>query len=601
MATANFMTIVIPQIFFPVKWISQKNRKEFGLQFFGEKENPKLVPMKKLSTFLCFIIPVLFSCSPEKKEHGLDISTDAAQILKGKALFEQQCSTCHNFNEDAIGPNLSGLTRQIETQWIRQFIKNPAAVIEAKDPRAVELLAKYKSQMPGFPDLNDQDIESLLSYLHTFETLPIPISGDTTANLIPEKVQDSGIRLELEFFTQLPASDSVPPLAKMTKMEPIPGTRRLFINDQRIGLYEVENQKPALYLNLKEKRPAMVSKPGWATGVGSFAFHPDFETNGLFYTSHTEPGGTKPSDFGYTDSLSVFMQWVLTEWKADDPKANVFKGTDREILRIDNASQAHGMQELTFNPNSKNGDPDYGLLYIGYGDGGTAEKRFAAISNHQGKGIYSSILRIDPAGKDGKNGKYGIPKINPFAGKPGMAGEIIAYGFRNPNRVFWDDKGNLHATDIGQHSIEEINRIVPGKFYGWPIREGAFVINPFGSFRALYPLPADDEKIGATYPLIQLEHDETVAIIGGYMVSEGPLKGKFVFGDVPSGRLFFADLNESTSPTVKSWGVTFEGKEISMKTLVNHDRVDLKFGIDADQGVYIMSKTEGKVYKIKAD
>lgn len=542
---------------------------------------------------------MLVSCSPEKQEFGTDISANSEQISKGKALFEQHCSTCHNFNEDAIGPNLSGITRTIDTDWIRQFIKDPALAIEAKDPRALALLEKFKSQMPGFSQLSDQNIEDVITYLHTFQTIPLQIVGDTTSNLIPEKVQDSGIRLELELFTQLPASDSVPPLAKMTKMEPVPGTQRLFINDQRIGLYEIEGQNPVLYLNLKEKRPDLVSKPGWATGLGSFAFHPDFETNGLFYTAHTEPGGTKPSDFGYTDSLGVFMQWIVTEWKADDPKANIFKGIDREILRIDNASQAHGMQELTFNPHSKKGDPDYGLLYIGYGDGGTAEKRFVEISNHQGTGIYSSILRIDPAGKDGKNGKYGIPKINPFAGEPGKAGEIIAYGFRNPNRVFWDDQGKLYSTDIGQHSIEEINRIELGKFYGWPIREGKFMINPFGSFRTLYPLPVDEEKYGVTYPLIQLEHDETVAIIGGYFISEGPLKGKFVFGDVPSGRLFFADLNESPTPTVKSWGVTFGGKEISMKALVNHDRVDLKFGIDSEKNVYIMSKTEGKVYKIK--
>jgi len=555
--------------------------------------------MKKIALIFACLVLIFFSCDQRKKEFGLEISTDASQILKGKSLFEKQCSTCHNFNEDAIGPNLSGLTRQIETRWIREFIKNPAAVIGSKDARAVQLLEKYKSQMPGFSDLTDEDIEAVISYMHTFETLPIPISGDTTANLIPEKIQDSGIRLELEFFTQLPASDSGFPLAKMTKMEPIPGTSRLFINDQRIGLYEIANQQPVLYLNLKEKRPDMVSKPGWATGLGSFAFHPDFQNNGLFYTSHTEPGGTKPSDFGYTDSLGVFMQWVLTEWKAVDPKAGVFKGIDREILRIDNASQAHGMQELTFNPHAKKGDEDFGLLYIGYGDGGTAEKRFPAISNHQGNGIYSSILRIDPTGKDGKNGKYGIPKSNPFAGVTGKAGEVIAFGFRNPNRIFWDNNGQLHSTDIGQHSIEEINRIVPGKFYGWPIREGTFVINPFGSFRSLYPLPVDDKKFGVSYPLIQLEHDETVAIIGGYLVSDGPLKGKFVFGDVPTGRLFFADLNESESPSVKTWGVMFEGKEISMKTLVSHDRVDLKFGIDAENNVYIMSKTEGKVYRIK--
>ena len=562
-------------------------------------ENPKLATMKNALLFSLAICLLYASCDTKEEEFGKKISTETNQILNGRSLFEKSCSTCHNFNEDAIGPNLSGVTRQIETSWIREFIQNPAKAIDANDTRALALVAKYKTQMPGFPDLSEQDLDAILSYLHTFETLPLEIVGDTTSNLIPEKIQDSGIRLEVEFFAQLPASDEVSPLAKMTKMEAIPGTKRLMINDQRIGLYELIDQKPVLYLSLKDQRPDMVSQPGWATGVGSFAFHPDFQNNGLIYTAHTEPGGTQKSDFGYTDSLTVFMQWVVTEWKAEDPSTNEFKGTDREILRIDNASQAHGMQELTFNPHSKKGDGDYGLLYIGYGDGGTAEKRFAGISNHKGAGIYSGILRIDPAGKDGVNGQYGIPKINPFAGKPGKAGEIIAYGFRNPNRIFWDEKGTLHATDIGQHSIEEINHIELGKFYGWPIREGTFTINPFGSFRSLYPLPADDEKIGATYPLIQLEHDETVAVIGGYVMPDGPLKGKFVFGDIPSGRLFFADLNESSTPTVKTWGITFEGKEMSLKELFESDRVDLKFGLDHAGQVYIMSKAEGKIYKVK--
>ena len=546
--------------------------------------------------------PLLFlifaACSSqEEKIFGEEISTSSEQILAGRKLFEQNCSTCHNFNENAIGPNLSGLTRHVETDWIKRFIKNPSEFFLAKDERALRLLAIYKTEMPANPNFSDSDLNSILSYLHTFESLPIEILGDTTSNLIPEKIQDSGFRVELEFFAQLPASDTTPALAKMTKMEPIPGTNRLMINDQRIGIYELVDQKPQLYLDLLQQKSDMVSKPGWGTGLGSFAFHPDFLENGLFYTAHTEPGGTQLSDFGYTDSLAVFMQWVLTEWKADSPNAKIFKGTNREILRIDNSSQAHGMQELTFNSNSKKGDPDFGLLYIGYGDGGTAEKRFAHISNHGGAGIYSSILRIDPAGKDGKNGKYGIPKINPFAGVLGKAGEVLAYGFRNPNRIFWDEEENLFATDIGQHSIEEINLIEPGKFYGWPIREGRFMINPFGSFRSLYPLPKDDDKLGVTYPLIQLEHDETVAVIGGYFLPEGKLKGNFIFGDIPTGRLFFADLNQKPSPEVKSLKVIFEGKETTMEELVG-GRVDLKFGIDAEKQVYIMSKNQGKIYKI---
>jgi mono/diheme cytochrome c family protein len=547
---------------------------------------------------IAFLALVLFSCSPEKKEFGLEISTDASQITKGKQLFEQYCSSCHRFDQDAIGPNLSGLTRQVETTWIREFIKNPAAVLEKKDPRALALLEKYRTQMPSYPQLQEGDLDALLSYLHTFSTAPIPMSGDTTSNLIPEKIQDSGIRLELELFAQLPPSDSKPPLAKMTKMEPIPGTSRLIINDQRVGLYELVNQKPQLYLPLLKLRPLLVSQPGWATGLGSFAFHPEFEKNGLFYTSHTEKGKVTTADVAYTDSLAVFMQWVLTEWKASDPQARVFKGTSRELLRVNNASQAHGMQELTFNPTAKKGrDEDYGLLYIGYGDGGTAEAGFPEISNHQGRGMYSGIWRIDPLGTSGKNGKYGIPASNPFAKSKDKAGELYAYGFRNPNRIFWDESGRLFATDIGQHSIEEINRIEAGQFFGWPIREGRFVINPYGSFRSLYPLPAGDQDLGIRYPFLQLEHDELVAIIGGYVVSSGALKGKFVFGDVPSGRLFFVDLNVDNSQA-QTWGIRYQGKEMTLKELVGQDRVDLKFGLDAKKQLYLMSKTNGAVYRV---
>jgi mono/diheme cytochrome c family protein len=554
--------------------------------------------MNKIFLQITFLALVLFSCSPEKKEFGLEISTEASQITKGKKLFEQHCSSCHRFDQDAIGPNLSGLTRQVETEWIRGFIKNPASVLEKKDPRALALLEKYRTQMPSYPQLQEGDLDALLSYLHTFSTAPIPMSGDTTSNLIPEKVQDSGIRLELELFAQLPPSDSKPPLAKMTKMESIPGTSRLMINDQRVGLYELVNQKPQLYLNLVAERPLLVSQPGWATGLGSFAFHPEFEKNGLFYTSHTEPGGSGKADVGYTDSLKVFMEWVLTEWKASDPKSKTFKGTSRELLRVNNASQAHGMQELTFNPMAKKGlDEDYGLLYIGYGDGGTAEAGFPEISNHQGRGMYSGIWRIDPLGTSGRNGKYGIPAINPFAKNKDKAGEVLAYGFRNPNRIFWDESGRLFATDIGQHSIEEINRIEAGQFYGWPIREGRFVINPYGSFRSLYPLPVGYEDLGIRYPFLQLEHDELVAIIGGYVVGSGPLKGKFVFGDVPSGRLFFVDLNVDNSQA-QTWGIRYQGKEMTLKELVGQDRVDLKFGIDAKKQLYLMSKTNGGVYRV---
>lgn len=549
-----------------------------------------------LSLASCLLI---FSCSSEKHDFGSDISTDTEQIAEGRALFEQNCSSCHNFLQTTIGPNLSGLTRSVDSHWIKEFIKDPKKAIDQGDDRAKALFAKFKIYMPGFSQLKEEDLDALLSYLHTYENLPDTTSRAGLPDPLPDSIADSGIRFDLEYMMQIPPSDTVPPLAKITKLESERVSGRTFLNDQRGVLYELKDQQYYEYLSVKDLRPDILFKPGLATGLGSYAFHPEFNENGIFYTGHSEKGIAAPADYAYPDSVKVFLQWVLTEWKAKDPKAEKFEGTSREMLRINFVTQIHGMQEITFNPNSQKGDPDYGMLYIGVGDGGSAESGFAYICDHQGRDIWSSILRIDPAGKNSKNGKYGIPTDNPFAGQAGKAQEVFAYGFRNPNRIFWDLQGRLFASDIGHKNVEELNLIESGKFYGWPNREGTFVIDPYGDMDEVYALPADDSKYEATYPLLQLDHDEINAIIAGYVITRGPQRGKLLFGDVPTGRLLITDLNGTGKLTAESWGVRYQGKEMDLKELCGNGRVDLKFGQDKSGQLYLMTKADGKVYKIK--
>lgn len=556
--------------------------------------------MKKSLILLFGVALAIFSCS-QKNEFGSDISTDKEQIEAGKVLFENNCSSCHNFEQNGIGPNLSGVTHSVESEWVRNFIKDPAKIIDANDPRATALFKVYNTYMPAFPGSSEEDLDNILAYLHTYETLPDTVPQTGLKNPIPDSIPDSGIRLELEFYTQIPASNPEPPLAKITKLESESGSGRTFVSDQHGTLYELEDGKYSVYLPLKELRPKLVSKPGLATGFGSYAFHPEFMTNGLLYTSHTEPAATMPADFDYADSIKVKMQWVITEWKTETPDAPTYQGEGREFMRIDVVTQIHGVQELAFNPNSKPGNDDYGLLYIALGDGGAAESGFAFIPDHQGSKVWSSIMRLDPAGRNSANGKYGIPEINPLVGQEGKAGEVYTYGFRNPNRVFWDTKGNMFATEIGHHNVEEVNLIEPGKFYGWPIREGTFIINPYGNMGEVYEIGDNDQNLAVTHPLIQIDHDEISAIIGGYFMPEGPLEGKWLFGDIPSGRLLFADLsNLNNIPPVQSWGITYEGKEMSLQELCGSKRVDLKFGQDKTGQVYLMTKADGKIYKVKS-
>lgn len=59
---------------------------------------------------------------------------------------------------------------------------------------------------------------------------------------------------------------------------------------------------------------------------------------------------------------------------------------------------------------------------------------------------------------------------NPFAGKIGALAEIWSYGHRNPQGLFLDQKSNtLYEQEHGPRGGDEINRIEPGKNYGWPV------------------------------------------------------------------------------------------------------------------------------------
>ncbi|MBK7606421.1 MAG: PQQ-dependent sugar dehydrogenase [Saprospiraceae bacterium] len=175
-----------------------------------------------------------------------------------------------------------------------------------------------------------------------------------------------------------------------------------------------------VYLDMPALRPKFIHTPGLATGFGSFAFHPEFSKNGLLYTTHTEPANTAKADFGYADSIPVALQWVLTEWTTKNPGEIKFTGTGRELVRINVESVIHGVQEIDFNLRSNLGDEDYGLLYIGVGDGGSVEHGYPQLA-HNLHTVWGNVLRIDPRGNNAANGQYGIPATNPFVDEKKMA------------------------------------------------------------------------------------------------------------------------------------------------------------------------------------
>ncbi len=458
-------------------------------------------------------------------------------------------------------------------------------------------------------------------------------TGEPITDPIPEEPITSGLGLVLTEFASFPKSEPTPPptdqrlvrWARINYLGEVPdGSGRLFVPDLNGKMYLLEHGQPHVYLDVGAAfAPEFFSGRGLGQGFGFVSYHPEFRTNGKLYTIHTELASltTKPPDL--TPQSGTLYHGVVTEWTADDPSASTFHGTNREILRIGFGGQIHGIQEINFNPTAQPGDADYGLLYLAVGDGG----RGARSDDPQNLAIpHGKLLRIDPQGGNSANGKYGIPASNPFVGKSGVLGEIYAYGFRDPHRFSWDPGGQhrLFLGHIGEHAIEAVDEVRAGDNFGWSEREGPFVYDKAATNPCdrLFPLPEDDARFGYTYPVAAYDHnpppdwnctsDVGRAIIGGFVYRGNRLpglNGKYLFADNVTGRIFYTHAGEMRrgmpmAPIYELMVYDQTGRRVTMRDLAaegalgDPNRVDLRFGRDAAGELYVVSKGNGKVWKI---
>ncbi|MDR6175295.1 hypothetical protein QE364_002934 [Nocardioides zeae] len=448
---------------------------------------------------------------------------------------------------------------------------------------------------------------------------------DRIADPVPEDPAPSSLGLVLEEHHQFPATEAVPPAtdyrlqrhARINHIGDVPdGSGRQFVPDLNGPLYLLEDGEEHVYLDVRAQFPDFYSGRGMGSGLGFVAYHPDYADNGLFYTVHTEQFGaigTKP--LTYPGQSREFSHSVVTEWTAEDPAAATFSGTRREVMRLGFYSQIHAIQQIDFNPTAGPGSPDRGLLYLAVGDGGEG----------LGTGVpqdpatpYGKILRIDPAGTDGPDGQYGIPDDNPYVGDTGWIGEIYALGLRDPHRFSWDARAphRMYVGHIGQRAVEAVYEVRPGDNFGWSEREGRFRFDATDEC-ALYPLPEDDDEHGYVYPVVSYDHDPPAgwpcaadsghALGGGYVYrgSRLPLlRGKYVFGDIVDGRVYWAEAAQMRQETGRDARLhemqVFDtaGNRLRMTDLAGDTRVDLRFGTDAAGELYLLAKANGKIWKV---
>jgi hypothetical protein len=435
----------------------------------------------------------------------------------------------------------------------------------------------------------------------------------------------SGLGLTLTQLATFPQSNPVPaPIddrlrrwARINYLVEAPdGSGRQFVPDLNGNLYTMRaGAAPTAYLDVRARIGAnFFSGRGLGSGLAFVAFDPNFATNGRFYTTHTEALGALTSQRPDWTQPSAIIHSVVSEWTATNPAANTFTGTRRTLLRIGFASYLHAIQQVDFNPTARPGSPDYGLLYLAVGDGGTGFQN----SDPQNMRLpHGKILRIDPRGTNGVNGNYGIPASNPFVGRPNTLGEVYALGMRDPHRFSWDTgEGNrMFLGSIGEHDIESVYDVRAGDNFGWSEREGPFVFKK--SDRCdLYPLQPNDGTFGYTYPVAAYDHNPPAgtpctadvgrAIVGGFVYRGNALpalRGKYVFGDLVRGNIYFTDAaimrrGGPLAPIQELRIFNTAGTRVTMQTLAGDTRVDLRFGTDRAGELYVLAKANGRIWKV---
>ena len=462
---------------------------------------------------------------------------------------------------------------------------------------------------------------ALLPTLYAFGSQSEPLQDP-----IPEKIEKGDLVVGAEEFVRAPqtsdSSTGVPTnqaYARIQYLMPVgDGSGRLILNDLRGLLYMTDEtgKAPVTYLDVRDEDIGFDDSmfPN-ESGLVSVAFHPQFADEGQpgfgkFYTAYSARSDSGVADYLEDDADS--HESVIREWTVDDPSAEVFNGTSREVFRIGQFAPNHNVGTIAFNPNAEAGSSDYGILYACLGDGGSGQD---PRDNGQSLSVpLGAIIRIDPLGGSESKG-YGIPPDNPFVGQAGVAPEIWAYGLRHPQQFSWDTDGRMFIGDIGQNQVEEVNLGMPGANYGWRVREGTFASGytvEGARPGPVYPLPSKDES-DFVYPVAQYDHDEGNAVAGGFVYrgqAIPELRGKYVFSEFPLGRLLFIDADaldadqpvEITELRLMLGGVERDLVDVAgfPNTYGPGNRVGLRLGTDSAGELYLLTKGDGWVRKLVA-
>ena len=177
---------------------------------------------------------------------------------------------------------------------------------------------------------------------------------------------------------------------------------------------------------------------GGQGGLGDVVLHPDFATNNLVYLSYAEAG--------------------------DDNTRGAAIARGELILNDDGGGELIGMEVIWRQQPKVSGRGHYGhrmafdddgYLFIASGE----RQKFEPAQDMQMN--LGKIIRLFDDGS--------VPEDNPFADQGGITAQIWSLGHRNPLGLAFDSAGQLWNQEMGPRHGDELNLVIRGENYGYPI------------------------------------------------------------------------------------------------------------------------------------
>jgi glucose/arabinose dehydrogenase len=176
---------------------------------------------------------------------------------------------------------------------------------------------------------------------------------------------------------------------------------------------------------------------GGQGGLGDIALHPEYAENGVVYLSYAETGNGNTRGAAVARGRLVLddgggsLEDVAVIWR-QEPKVS---------------GRGHYGHRLLF-------DAD-GYLFISSGE----RQKFDPAQD-----MDSNLGKIVRLHDDGS-----VPVDNPFAARGGVTAQVWSLGHRNPLGMAFDAEGQLWSVEMGPKGGDELNRVVRGENYGYPI------------------------------------------------------------------------------------------------------------------------------------